>query len=162
MQPTKNRNLSPAFVWQIIFLQTKLTFCGRKKLWGRIKMWDGRRRLWVGGRKCGRKLWWEEVFVGGKSRGRTFFLPTKPSSPPILLPHQTILPQNLPPTPHSSPLTHFFPPTNEENHKKFTHKIGSHPTKQRKGLHWTLSTEHCVKNHLLKKKQLATYIPYSL
>ena len=68
----------------------------------------------VGGHICERKIWWEP---------NCFLLPNLPPNRHF-----------LPPTPHFSPLPHLFPPTNEENHKKFSHKIGSHPTKRRKGL----------------------------
>ncbi len=36
--------------------------------------------------------------------------------------------------PHFFPLPHLFLPSNEENHRKSSHKIGSLPTKWRKGL----------------------------
>ncbi len=69
---------------------------------------------------CGSPHLWEEKAVGeDKNVGWEEAF----SSPP-----------NLPPTPHFSPLPHFFPPTFELNHKKLSHKIGSHPTKWRKGL----------------------------
>ena len=78
----------------------------------------------VGGRKCGRKLWWEDIVVGEKN----------------LLPHQIFLPPNLspiphflPPIPHFSLLPHYFPPTDEENHKKILpqNRLPPHQTKKR-------------------------------
>ncbi len=50
--------------------------------------------------------------------------PSKCSSLPILSSYHA----------HFFPLPHFFPPSNEESHRRSSHKIGSLPTKRRKGL----------------------------